>query len=117
MKTKNNRAEQLYSDILAVFTRKQHLDSVQVLLCLFLAAMGKPRPAYATVKSPAALSRFLNQYDWNTKAIIRVMRHHALSQLQSYRKRCAGRPPRLELIVDLTSIGKEGDFLGLEHLS
>ena len=113
MKTKNTRAGQLYSDILATFTRKQHLDSVQVLLCLFLAAMGKPLPAYATVKSPAALSRFLNQYSWSLPAVIRVMRQHAHAQLKAYRRSCAGRPPRLELIIDLTSMAKEGRFEGL----
>ena len=106
MLAKNTRAGQLYTDILAIFRRKQHLESVQVLLCLFLAAMGKPLPTYATVKSPAALSRFLNHYSWSLTALVRVMRHHARSQLRAYRRSCVGRPPRLELIVDLTSIAK-----------
>lgn len=113
MLAKNTRAGQLYTDILAIFRRKQHLESVQVLLCLFLAAMGKPLPTYATVKSPAALSRFLNHYSWSLTALVRVMRHHARSQLRAYRRSCVGRPPRLELIVDLTSIAKEGRFPGL----
>ena len=113
MKTKESRAGQLYSDILDTFTRKQHLDTVQVLLCLFLAAFGKPHPANATVKSPAALSRFFNHYDWSTTSVIRVMRSHALKQLRSFRKACKGRPPRIELIVDLTSLGKEGKFVDL----
>jgi len=107
---KETRAGQLYTDILATCTRKQHLDNVQVRLNLFLAAMGKPLPAYATVKSPTALSRFPNHAPWSVTAMIRVMRHHARSQLKAYRKRCVGRPPRLELIVDLTSIAKEGRF-------
>lgn len=75
--------------------------------------MGKPLPAYATVKSPTALSRFLNHAPWSMTAMIRIMRHHARSQLKAYRNRCVGRPPRLELIVDLTSIAKEGRFEGL----
>ena len=113
MKAKESRAGQLYSDILDTFTRKQHLDTVQVLLCLFLAARGKPLPAFATVKSPAALSRFFNHYGWSTTAVIRVMRQHALRQFHAYRKQCTGRPPRVELIVDLTSLGKEGHFTDL----
>ena len=113
MNAKETRAGQLYTDILTTLTRKQHLDNVQVLLNLFLTAMGKPLPAYATVKSPTALSRFLNHAPWSLTAMIRVMRHHAQSQLKAYRKRCVGRPPRLELIVDLTSIAKEGRFEGL----
>jgi Transposase DDE domain len=110
---KESRAGQLYSDILDTFTRKQHLDSVQMLLCLSLAASGNPQPANATVKSPAALSRFFNHYTWNTTSVIRVMRGHALKQLRRYRNGCKGRPPRIELIVDLTSLGKEGKFEGL----
>ncbi|ULH15971.1 transposase [Deinococcus sp. KNUC1210] len=113
MNAKETRAGQLYADVLETFGRKQHLDNVQVLLNLFLAAMGKPLPAYATVKSPTALSRFLNHAPWNVTAMIRVMRHHAHSQLKAYRKRCVGRSPRLELMVDLTSIAKEGRFEGL----
>ena len=113
MKAQESRTGQLYADTLKVFTRKQHLDSVQVLLCLFLAALGKPSPSLATVKSPAALSRFLNQYIWSLRALIRVMRGHALREFRAYRKTCRGRPPRVELIIDLTSLGKEGDFPGL----
>jgi len=110
---KETRAGQLYTDILATLTRKQHLDNVQVLLNLFLTAMGKLPSAYATVKSPTALSRLLNHAPWSLTAMIRVMRHHAQSQLKAYRKRCVGRSPRLELIIDLTLIAKEGRFEGL----
>jgi hypothetical protein len=78
VKAKDTCAGRLYSDILATFTRKQHLDAVQVLLCLFLAAMGKPLPTYATVKSPAALSRFLNQYSWSLTAVILVNKMRAV---------------------------------------
>ena len=113
MLTKDTRAGQLYTEVLATFKRKQHLESVQVLLCLSLAAMGKPLPAYATVKSPATLSRFLNHYSWSLTALVRVMRQHARSQLKAYRRSCVGPPPRLELIVDLTSIAKQGRFPGL----
>ena len=113
MNAKESRAGQLYSDILDNFRRKQHLDSAQVLLCVFLAARGQPYPAACTTKSPAAISRFLNHYQWSLRGLIRVMRRHALEQFQAYRQQCRGRPPRVELIVDLTSLGKEGHFEGL----
>jgi Transposase DDE domain len=110
---KELRSRRLYSDILAVFARKQHLDTVQVLLCHFLAALGEPRLNSATVKSPSAISRFLNHYGWNLRAVIRVMRRHALEQYLAYRQSFRGRCPRLELIIDLTSLGKEGHFRAL----
>jgi len=110
---KEPRSRRLYSDILASFSRKQHLDTVQVLLCHFLAALGQPRLNSATVKSPSAISRFLNHYDWNLRAVVRIMRRHALQQYFEYRQQFRGRRPRLELIVDLTSLGKEGQFTAL----
>ena len=75
-----NRAGQLYADVLSTFSRKQHLDTVQVLLSLFLTARGQPFPQLATVKSPSAISRFLNHYHWNIRSVIRTMRRHALEQ-------------------------------------
>ncbi|TSA81456.1 hypothetical protein FNU79_15110 [Deinococcus detaillensis] len=89
------------------------LNTVQVLLCLSVAASGQPQPTRATVKSPAALSRFFNLYTWSTTSAMRAMPTHALKQLRSYRKACKDRPPRIELIVDQTSLGKEGKFEGL----
>ena len=110
MISEKDRAGRLYRDVLAVFTRKQHLDSVQVLLNLFLHARGQPLPQLAKVKSPAALSRFLNHYEWNLRAIIRTMRCYALEQFQLYRSRSRGRSSNVELIVDMTSLPKEGKF-------
>ena len=110
MATEKDRAGQLYRDVLTVFTRKQHLDTAQVLLNLFLHARGQPLPQLAKVKSPAAISRFLNRYDWNLRAIIRMMRRYALEQFQLYRNNFKGRAPNVELIVDMTSLPKEGKF-------
>ena len=67
----------------------------------------------ATVKSPSAINRFLNHYDWNLRTVVRIMRRHALEQYFEYRQQFRGRRPRLELIVDLTSLGKEGRFTAL----
>lgn len=113
MRPQKDRAGRLYADVLALFARKQHLDTVQVLLNLFLQARGQPLPSLATVKSPSAISRFLNHYAWNVRGLIRVMRRHALDQYHLHRRSARGRSARLELIVDLTSLRKEGRF---EHL-
>ena len=88
-----------------------------MLLCHFLAAPGQPRLNSATVKSPSVISRFLNHYDydydWNLRTVVQIMRRHALEQYFEYRQQFRGRRPRLELIVDLTSLGKEGRFTAL----
>ena len=113
MNPKHPRVRQLYSDILTCFSRKQHRDSFQVFLDLLLDGSGRPLPERATVKSPAALSRFLNHARWNLRTVCRLMRHAAL---QLFRDTWNQRPqhrPRVELLVDLTSLEKAGTFVHL----
>ena len=93
-----------------MFRRKQHRDTFEVMLNLFLTGQGQPLPQLATVKSPSAVSRFLNQYDWNARAIIRIMRQHALDEFERFRRVPYRHQQRLELIVDMTSLPKEGKF-------
>ncbi|MDP9766101.1 transposase [Deinococcus enclensis] len=110
MNPKEVRARRLYSDILTCFTRKQHLDSFQVFLDLLLEAKGRPLPVQATVKSPAALSRFLNHYGWSTRSVVRAMRQHAQQTLLEFWQHAPHQRPRLELLIDLTSLEKTGKF-------
>jgi hypothetical protein len=74
--------------------RKQHRDSFMVVLDLLLDGPGAALPERATVKSPADISRFLNQPP-GTPA------------------NSAGCCPHLELLVDLTSLEKTGKFTAL----
>lgn len=60
------------------------------------------------------MSRFLNTYDWSLRDLISTARQHILSALKNYLCGRRGSPALLELIVDTTSIAKEGDFEGLE---
>lgn len=83
-------------------------DSLQALLGLFLEAQGQPLPQQSQIKSSSALSRFLNQYDWSTRQVIRAVRQASLEQLLKYAPR--GRRPWLQIIVDLTSLEKCGKF-------
>jgi hypothetical protein len=69
------------------------------MLGLFLEAQGHPLPQHSQTKSPSALSRFLNQYDWGTRQIIRAVRKAILKELLTYAPR--GRRPWLQVIVDL----------------
>ncbi|AZI45231.1 IS4/IS5 family transposase (plasmid) [Deinococcus psychrotolerans] len=68
----------------------------------------------ATVKSPSAVSRFCNHYSWNIRAVIRAMRQHALDEFERFRRVPYSHQQRLELIVDMTSLHKEGKFEQLE---
>lgn len=100
--------------MLTTCQRKQHRDTLEVVCCCFLEAFGLSRLNTAQAKSPSAISRFLNEYDWSTRKLIRVMREHALSVFHDFLFRRRGRPPMIELIVDTTSIAKEGEFAELD---
>jgi hypothetical protein len=90
---------------------QQH--SLQALLGLFLEATGSPLPQYCQIKSASALSRFLNQYQWSTRKIIKVVRSKALQQILSQPTR--GRRPTLQVIIDLTTLEKRGKFKAFEQ--
>jgi hypothetical protein len=89
-------------------------DSLQALLGLFLEAQGHPLPEHSPIKSAGALSRFLNQYGWSTRQVIRAVRQQIVQELLKYCRR--GRRPWLQVIVDLTSLEKCGKFKAFAHL-
>ena len=84
-----------------------------VFLDLLLDGSGRDLPERATVKSPAAISRFLNHASWDTRKFSRTLREHALHTVQSFYRQHPGRHPRLELLVDLTTLEKTGKFAAL----
>lgn len=100
--------------MLGACQRKQHQDTLAVILSCFLAALGLTRFDHVDYKSPGAISRFLNHQQWSTWALIRVMRRHALCAFRDYLRGRRGRPPMIEIIVDTTSIAKEGEFAQLD---
>ncbi|RZA11474.1 MAG: hypothetical protein EOP02_32210 [Proteobacteria bacterium] len=110
MNPKGQRSRRLYFDILPCFSRKQHRESFEVFLDLLLDGSGRPLPERATVKSPSSISRFFNHAAWNTRQLCRVMRQHALQALQDMWAQQPSQRPRLELLVDLTSLEKTGKF-------
>jgi hypothetical protein len=89
-------------------------QSLQALLALFLKAQGAPPPEHSQLKSPSALSRFLNVYSWSVRQVIRRLRGAVRQQLQQYGPR--GRRPHLQVIVDLTTLEKRGKFKAFEQL-
>ncbi|MBW4639022.1 MAG: transposase [Gloeocapsa sp. UFS-A4-WI-NPMV-4B04] len=89
-------------------------DSLQALLGLFLEGQGVSLPEHCQTKSASALSRFLNEYKWSTRQVIREVRKVALQQILSQPR--IGRRPTLQVIIDLTTLEKAGKFKEFKHL-
>jgi len=111
----NKHARGLFCTLIELFATPYQRDSFKALMALFLRADGRPHPSRATSKSESALSRFLNRYAWNTRALTRHVRSAAISSLLGYYAHRRGRRPRLLVLIDLTTLEKAGRFeqLGL----
>ncbi len=114
MKPITIHARKLVYDLLDLMPSSYQRASLKTMLTLFLEAQGIALPEHAHGKSPSALSRFLNLYDWPTQAIIRRLRREVLERLLEHHK--AGRRPILRAIIDLTPLEKSGEFKGLGGL-
>lgn len=114
MKTMTTHAQKLVYDLLELMPSVHQRASLETMLALFLQARGMALPEHAKRKSPSALSRFLNLYDWPTRAVIRTLRREVSKMLLERHK--AGRKPILRAIVDLTPLEKSGEFEGLGGL-
>jgi hypothetical protein len=110
----NKEARTVFNTIQTLFATHHQRGSFNALIAAFLEADGNPRPEHAPVKSPSAFSRFLNQYDWNARAIIRAIRIAILTQIWAVYTQRKGRRPILEIMVDLTTLEKTGVFPNLE---
>jgi hypothetical protein len=106
----NTEARKVFNTIETLLPSKHHRKSLRVITNAFLEANGQPRPEHAIGKSASALSRFLNQYQWNLRALIRAVRNAITQRLIQTSHNRRGRKPLLELILDLTTLEKVGDF-------
>lgn len=89
-------------------------ENLEAMFGMFLEAQGYPLPQHSKSKSPSALSRFLNVYNWSTRGVIRTARNRIIKEILS--ERSLGRQPFLQVIVDLTTLEKVGKFKVLENL-
>lgn len=64
------------------------------------------------MKSASALSRFLNQYQWSTRGVIRATRKAIFQQIQQH---CPHKNAPLQVLIDLTTLEKCGKFLHLSN--
>jgi len=108
------QAQALVSALKTLMPSIYQQDSLQALLGLFLEGQGFPLPEHCQTKSASALSRFLNEYNWSTRQVIRAVRQAALQQILSQPR--IGRRPTLQVILDLTTLEKVGKFKEFKHL-
>ena len=83
-------------------------ESLEAILGLLLEATGISRASNCPTKSGSSMSRFLNKYKWPTRKLIRIFRDWILQQILSYSQK--GRRPHLQVIIDLTTLEKRGNF-------
>lgn len=106
-------AYELLCTLLALLPNQNQKKLFQIQLRGFLRGNKQVRPRHSTLSSPAAASRFYNHAQWNTRALIKAVQQHILQQLFKTYQRKKGRKPTLDVVVDLTTLRKEGQFKGL----
>jgi hypothetical protein len=74
MKSIPTHARQLVYELLQLMPTPYQRASLKAMLALFLEARGSALPEHSKYKSPSALSRFLNLYNWSTRTFIRLLR-------------------------------------------
>ena len=94
-------AQNLVYTLLSLMPSVYQQENLETMLGLFLEAQGYPLPQHSKSKSPSALSRFLNVYDWSSKGVIRTTRNRVIKEILS--ERTVGRQPFLQVIIDLTT--------------
>lgn len=109
-----SQAQALVSGLQTLMPSVYQQDSLQALLGLFLEGQGVLLPEHCKTKSASALSRFLNEYKWPTRQVIRAVRQAAIQQILSQPR--LGRRPTLQMILDLTTLEKVGKFKEFKDL-
>jgi hypothetical protein len=111
METIFEYAQGLVYTLLSLMPSEYQQESLQAMLGLFLGAEGEAVPRHTQVKSASALSRFLNQYQWSTRAVLRATRQTIREQVSQHRVRGN---LRLKVLLDLTTLPKRGKFKALQ---
>ncbi len=107
-------AQNLVYTLLSLMPSVYQQENLEAMLALFLSAQGYPLPEHSKSKSASALSRFLNNYDWSTRGVIRTTRSRVIKEILSECPK--GRKPFLQVIIDLTTLEKFGKFKGFKNL-
>lgn len=109
-----NKEAQLAFDTLRHLISSPNIrKSFETLIHSFLNANGNPRPEHAKAKSSSAISRMLNQYQLPARLILKTVRAIIGKLIWQYFSNSKKRRPKLELIIDLTTLEKTGEFENL----
>ena len=73
------QVEELISTLKQLMPTIYQQDTRESLLGLFLSSQGNCLPHHCQTKSESAISRFLNHYNWSTRAVIRTIRGYILN--------------------------------------
>jgi hypothetical protein len=107
-------AQSLLYTLVGLMPSPYQILSLQAVFTMFWKSQRVALPEQCILKSPAALSRFFNEYGWPTRSVIRATRKHVLNELLKYAPR--GRRPHLQVIIDLTTLEKRGKFKAFAEL-
>ncbi len=88
METILKHAQGLVYALLHLMPSSYQHASLSSLFGLFLEAQGHPVPHHRQTKSASALSRFLNQYEWSTRSVLRTTRQQVLQQMKQHLLKC-----------------------------
>ena len=108
------QAEELLSTLKQLMPTIYQQETLESILGLFLQGQGHSLPHHCQTKSASSISRFLNHYKWSTRSLIRNVRSCILNLILSQRKK--GRKPTLQVMLDLTTLEKVGQFPQLQDL-
>ena len=106
------QAEEFIATLKQLMPTIYQQETLESLLGLFLSGQGNSIPHHCQTKSESAISRFLNYYNWSTRKVIRTARTYILNLIQAQRVR--GRKPIIQVMLDLTTLEKVGNFPDLK---
>ena len=107
-------AQALLYTLIGMMPSPYQNKSLKAVLAMFWEPQWIALPEHCVLKSAAALSRFMNEYGWPTRAVIRATRKQVLKELLKYAPR--GKRPHLQVIIDLTTLEKRGKFKAFAKL-
>jgi hypothetical protein len=107
-------AQALLYTLMGLMPSPDQVLSLKAVFAMFWEPQRVALPEQCVIKSPAALSRFFNEYGWPTRAVIRATRKQILKELLKYAP--IGKRPHLQVIIDLTTLEKRGNFKAFAQL-
>lgn len=108
------QVEELISTLKQLMPTIYQQETLESILGLLLSGKGNAVPHHCQTKSESAISRFLNYYNWSTRSVIRTVRSYILNSILSHPIK--GRKPILQVMLDLTTLEKVGNFPHLKDL-